>query len=193
MPFENNPATGSPGLTLEQPRDGDRKQARRTMNTLSLLPGEGQGLELPLLQRRALVAKLAALVDAEHQSLRSMRLLTERMPAGSPRARLSILTVFCRAHSARLRGRIEQMQLGAVPLPADAGDAFSAFVPLESALRIEAGWARTVADRYDIVGEFARGQGDISSAWLCELGRQEELERAQGLDDVRRMLFGGDA
>lgn len=163
------------------------------MNTLTLLPGEGQGLELPLLPRRALAAKLAALVDAEHQSLRSMQLLKERMPEGGPRARLAILTVFCRAHTTRLRTRLEQMQLGPVPLPEAAGDELSAFVPLASALRIEANWARTVAGRYDIVGEAARSQGDLSSAWLCELGRAEELERAQGLEDIRRALFGEDA
>lgn len=161
--------------------------------SLTILPGEGFGLEVPLLPRRALAAKLAALVEAEHQSLRSMELLKERVSEAGPRARLSILTVFCRAHTTRLRNRLEQMQVGPVLVPEAAGDTLSSRVPLESALRIEAGWARTVAGRYDIVGEAARAQGDISAAWLCELGRQEELERAQGLDDIRRALLGEDA
>ena len=49
------------------------------------------------------------------------------------------------------------------------------------ALRREASFARTSAARYEQVAEMARTHADLSSAWVCELNRTEELDRAREL------------
>ena len=41
--------------------------------------------------------------------------------------------------------------------------------------------AKTSAIRYDSIATLARTQSDLSSAWVCELNRSEEEDRASEL------------
>jgi hypothetical protein len=52
---------------------------------------------------------------------------------------------------------------------------------LRHALRSEAVAARSSAARYEEMAETARMQADYSSAWVCELNRAEEEDRAAEL------------
>lgn len=125
-----------------------------------------------------LAAALAAAWEAEIVSARTLVALAEQ--AHDPRiaARLKVLAAFCRAHASRLLARLAAMGRGPMPVPPEEvehdGD-------LATALRAEAISARASAHRYDGMAVLARRQADLSSAWVCELNRSEEEDRAAEL------------
>ena len=45
----------------------------------------------------------------------------------------------------------------------------------------EAHFARVSAQRYEALAQLARQHADLSSAWVCELNRTEEQDRAREL------------
>jgi hypothetical protein len=125
-----------------------------------------------------LAAALAAAWESEVVSARRMTALAERVEDPRSRARLMVLAAFCRAHASRLLARLAALGRGPLPVPALdvelSGD-------LLGELRREALFARTSAGRYENVAEMARTHADLSSAWVCELNRTEELDRAREL------------
>jgi len=125
-----------------------------------------------------LAAALAAAWESEVVSARRMTALAERVEDPRSRARLMVLAAFCRAHASRLLARLAALGRGPLPVPSLdtelSGD-------LLAELRREALFARTSAGRYESVAEMARTHADLSSAWVCELNRTEELDRAREL------------
>ncbi|MBF5044034.1 hypothetical protein FGE12_16670 [Aggregicoccus sp. 17bor-14] len=125
-----------------------------------------------------LAAALAAAWESEVVSARRMTALAERVEEPRSRARLMVLAAFCRAHASRLLARLAALGRGPLPVPPLDVDPCGELV-LE--LRREAAFARTSALRYETVAEMARTHADLSSAWVCELNRTEELDRAREL------------
>lgn len=125
-----------------------------------------------------LAAALAASWEAEVVSARTLSELAEKMPDPRLAARLRVLAAFCRAHASRLLARLAALGRGPLPVPPE--------VPMEvgnieDALRREAAFAKLCAHRYEELARTARGQADLSSAWVCELNRTEEEDRATEL------------
>ncbi|WP_244224654.1 hypothetical protein [Corallococcus sicarius] len=94
------------------------------------------------------------------------------------RARLMVLAAFCRAHASRLLARLAALGRGPLPVPPEEIDLDPDTV-LE--LRREGAFARASAARYESTAEMARQHADLSSAWVCELNRTEEQDRAREL------------
>nr|WP_249351552.1 MULTISPECIES: hypothetical protein [Corallococcus] len=94
------------------------------------------------------------------------------------RARLMVLAAFCRAHASRLLARLAALGRGPLPVPPEEIDLDPDTV-LE--LRREGAFARASAARYETTAEMARQHADLSSAWVCELNRTEEQDRAREL------------
>jgi hypothetical protein len=126
-----------------------------------------------------LAAGLAAAWEAEVNAARTLGALAERIPFASHRARLLVLAAFCRAHASRLLARLTAMGRGPLPVPSEDDELEEA--DLKEALDHEAKGARTAAARYAQLALMARSSGDVSSAWVCELNRSEEEERAKEL------------
>ena len=112
-----------------------------------------------------------------------MSALADRVPGAAFRSRLLVQSAFCRAHACRLLARLSTQGRGPLPVPE---------VPDEpppvaaEALLSEARLARDSAARYGAAAELARQQGDLSSAWVCELNGTEETERATQLMAMAR-------
>ncbi len=125
-----------------------------------------------------LAAALAAAWESEVVSARRMTMLAERLGDSRGRARLMVLAAFCRAHASRLLARLAALGRGPLPVPPEElildGDTV-----LE--LRREGAFARASAARYESTAELARQHADLSSAWVCELNRTEEQDRAREL------------
>ncbi|MBX5482494.1 MAG: hypothetical protein IRZ16_11760 [Myxococcaceae bacterium] len=122
-----------------------------------------------------LAASLAAAWEAELVSARTLSTIAERSEDVRLKARLLVLSAFCRAHASRLLARLSAMGRGPLPVPPEDVE-----VPheLRRALVEEAAAARASAGRYEEMAETARLQADYSSAWVCELNRAEEEDRA---------------
>jgi hypothetical protein len=125
-----------------------------------------------------LAAALAAAWESEVVSARRMTALAERVEDPRSRARLMVLAAFCRAHASRLLARLAALGRGPLPVPSLDVEPSA---DLLGELRREASFARTSASRYETVAEMARTQADLSSAWVCELNRTEELDRSREL------------
>lgn len=125
-----------------------------------------------------LAAGLSAAWESELVSSRTLTLVAEEISEPHHRARLLVLSAFCRAHASRLLARLAAMGRGPLPVPPEV-DLDSA--PMPVLLEREAKHARACAARYAQLTEHARAQGDVSSAWVCELNRTEETERADEL------------
>jgi hypothetical protein len=125
-----------------------------------------------------LAAALAAAWESEIVSARRMSALAERVGDARARARLMVLAAFCRAHASRLLARLAA--LGRGPLPVPPGD-IDLDPDLVLELRREGAFARASAARYESTAELARQHADLSSAWVCELNRTEEQDRAREL------------
>lgn len=125
-----------------------------------------------------LAAALAAAWEAELVSAKTLSAIAEKCRDVRVRARLLVLAAFCRAHASRLLARLSAMGRGPMPVPPEAievdGD-------LRRLLAEEAAAARSSAARYEEMAETARQQADYSSAWVCELNRAEEEDRASEL------------
>lgn len=125
-----------------------------------------------------LAAALAAAWESEVVSARRMTALAERLRDSRGRARLMVLAAFCRAHASRLMARLAALGRGPMPVPPEDIELDEDTV-LE--LRREAAFARASAARYESTAEMARQHADLSSAWVCELNRTEEQDRAREL------------
>jgi hypothetical protein len=122
-----------------------------------------------------LAAALAAAWEAEVVSARTLTELAERVSDPRVGARLRVLAAFCRAHASRLLARLAALGRGPLPVPAEL---LVEVDDVASALRKEAAFARICAHRYEALAQVARNQADLSSAWVCELNRTEEEDRA---------------
>ena len=122
-----------------------------------------------------LAAALAAAWEAEVISARTLTELAERVGDARLAARLRVLAAFCRAHASRLLARLAALGRGPLPVPTEIPIDLS---DVEGVLRREAAFARTCATRYESLAQLARNQADLSSAWVCELNRTEEEDRA---------------
>lgn len=125
-----------------------------------------------------LAAALAASWESEIVSARRMSALAERVGDARARARLMVLAAFCRAHASRLLARLAALGRGPLPVPPEEIELDPDLV-LE--LRREGAFARASAARYESTAELARQHADLSSAWVCELNRTEEQDRAREL------------
>ncbi len=125
-----------------------------------------------------LAAALAAAWESEVVSARRMTMLAERLGDSRGRARLMVLAAFCRAHASRLLARLAALGRGPLPVPPEEITLDDDTV-LE--LRREGAFARASAARYESTAELARQHADLSSAWVCELNRTEEQDRAREL------------
>lgn len=125
-----------------------------------------------------LAAALAAAWESEIVSARRMSALAERVGDARARARLMVLAAFCRAHASRLLARLAALGRGPLPVPPEDIELDPDLV-LE--LRREGAFARASAARYESTAELARQHADLSSAWVCELNRTEEQDRAREL------------
>ncbi len=125
-----------------------------------------------------LAAALAAAWESEVVSARRMTMLAERLGDSRGRARLMVLAAFCRAHASRLLARLAALGRGPLPVPPEEISLDDDTV-LE--LRREGAFARASAARYESTAELARQHADLSSAWVCELNRTEEQDRAREL------------
>jgi hypothetical protein len=125
-----------------------------------------------------LAAALAAAWESEVVSARRMTMLAERLNDSRGRARLMVLAAFCRAHASRLLARLAALGRGPLPVPPEE-ILLDADTVLE--LRREGAFARASAARYEATAELARQHADLSSAWVCELNRTEEQDRAREL------------
>jgi len=94
------------------------------------------------------------------------------------RSRLLVLSAVCQAHASRLLGRLASIGAGPLPVPPDDLE-----IPpdLAEALRKEGLRARCSAVRYAQVAETCRRTNDPAAAWVCELNRAEEEDRAAEL------------
>lgn len=125
-----------------------------------------------------LAAQLAAAWEAEIISARTLTAIAERSSDVRLKARLLVLAAFCRAHASRLLARLSAMGRGPLPVPPEH---VTVEGELRRALIEEASAARSSATRYEEMAETARLQADYSSAWVCELNRAEEEDRATEL------------
>ncbi len=132
-----------------------------------------------------LAAALAAAWEAEVVAARAMTMLADRAPDSRVRARLLVLAAFSRAHASRLLARLASLGRGPLPVP-PAELVLSD--DLRHALEFEASNARGAANRYNSMAALARTEADLSTAWVCELNRAEEEDRAQ---ELTRLAQGG--
>ncbi|HSP77162.1 MAG TPA: hypothetical protein VLQ93_01440 [Myxococcaceae bacterium] len=107
-----------------------------------------------------------------------MTMLAERLGDSRGRARLMVLAAFCRAHASRLLARLAALGRGPLPVPPEE---LTLDEDTVMELRREGAFARASAARYEATAELARQHADLSSAWVCELNRTEEQDRAREL------------
>lgn len=129
-------------------------------------------------------AALAAAWEAEVVSARLLDALAECHLDPRARAKLRVLAAFCRAHASRLLARLSALGRGPLPVPQEVDEVSDA--ELEPLLHREAQFARVSAQRYEALAQLARQHADLSSAWVCELNRTEELDRANELAHLAR-------
>jgi hypothetical protein len=135
--------------------------------------------------KNRLTASLAAAWEAEMLSTLVLEALAERMPEVRMRSRLMALTAGCQAHASRLLARMAAVGGGPLPVPpADVTLPES----LAQAVREEALRTRASAERYAQIANLARRSMDPSAAWVCELNRAEELDRAAELAELAERL-----
>lgn len=114
-----------------------------------------------------------------------MTLLSDRAYDPRVRARLLVLAAFSRAHASRLLARLASLGRGPLPVPPAELTLSDDFT---QALEYEAANAKTAGSRYNAMATLARNEGDLSTAWVCELNRAEEEDRAQ---ELLRLAHGG--
>ncbi len=132
-----------------------------------------------------LTASLAAAWGAEMLSVRALEYLAEVAPFPRAAARLTALATGCQAHASRLLARMAAAGGGPLPVPPEELGLPEAFAP---ALLAEAGRARVSAERYAQMANQARKAMDPSAAWVCELNRAEELDRAAELEELAQRV-----
>lgn len=135
-----------------------------------------------------LTASLAAAWEAEMLGILTLEQLAERAPDARIRARLVALAAGCQAHASRLLARIAAIGGGPLPVPPDDLELPECF---SDAVRGESARARNCAERYALMAGLARKAMDPSAAWVCELNRAEELDRAVELDEMACRLAPG--
>jgi hypothetical protein len=128
-----------------------------------------------------MTASLAAAWGAETVSVRTLEMLAERAPESRTRSRLSSLAAGCQAHASRLLARMAALGGGPLPVPPDQLELPDSYA---EALAREAQKARLSAERYAQMANLARKAMDPSAAWVCELNRAEELDRAAELAEL---------
>lgn len=129
-------------------------------------------------------AALAAAWESEVVSARLLDSLAERHQDARARAKLRVLAAFCRAHASRLLARLSALGRGPLPVPREVDPVEPEQVGM--LLLREAHFARVSAQRYEGLAQLARQHADLSSAWVCELNRTEELDRANELTHLAR-------
>jgi CO/xanthine dehydrogenase FAD-binding subunit len=135
-----------------------------------------------------LTASLAAAWEAEMLSILALEKLAERASDARVRSRLAALAAGCQAHASRLLARMAAIGGGPLPVPPDDLDLAEQF---PEALKDESARARNCAERYALMAALARKAMDPSAAWVCELNRAEELDRAVELDELAQRLAAG--
>lgn len=128
-----------------------------------------------------LIAALAAAWEAEMRAVLALETLAERAPDVRTRSRLGALAAGCQAHASRLLARMAAVGGGPLPVPPDDVELPESFA---EALRSESERTRDSADRYAAMANLARKAMDPSAAWVCELNRAEELDRAFELAEM---------
>jgi bacterioferritin (cytochrome b1) len=135
-----------------------------------------------------LAAALAAAWEAEVVAARVMTAVADKAAEPGLRARLLVLAAFSRAHASRLLARLASLGRGPLPVPPDEVEVQQSVV---EALRAEAASARQCAIRYEAMAAFARSSADVSTAWVCELNRAEEDDRASELSRLAEAAAAG--
>lgn len=138
----------------------------------------------PRLRYMRVGAALAAAWESEIVTSRQMDALAEAHPDPRARAKLRVLAAFARAHASRLLNRLAAMGRGPLPVPREVDPVDPE--KMNALLLSEAHFARTSAKRYEGLAQLARKHDDLSSAWVCELNRTEELDRANELTHLTK-------
>lgn len=139
----------------------------------------------------ALYARMASACSSAGVSDLKLRSLAQRVGDRRVSARLNVLASFCRSHKQRLLVRMQaQRKLTLVPadgvVPESSAPKLSGDVVAE--LRSEAEVAKTHALYYEETANLARQHADLSIAWVCDLNRTEEQDRARELLSLVDML-----
>lgn len=149
--------------------------------TLTVLRGEASGSDP---KARRLQALLAVAGRDSAEEARRMTALAERMSDPRIRARLMVLAAFCRAHSSRCLNRLDEAKVGLRCLSeATAWEAQALPTLLQ-----EAQSAAAFAVRLEKMAALAREAGDFATAWVCELNRAEEVDRARELTGLAQAV-----
>ncbi len=138
--------------------------------------------------KNRLTASLAAAWEAEVLGVLALEKLADRAPDARIRARLAALAAGCQAHASRLLARMAAIGGGPLPVPPDDLEMPESFA---DAARLEAARAKSSADRYVVMANLARRAMDPSAAWVCELNRAEELDRAAELHEIAARCGAG--
>ncbi len=136
-------------------------------------------------------AMLAAAWKAEMVEMLTLQALAQKAREPRLQARISSWATVAKAHTTRLITRIAALGGGPLPVPPDEVEVTQS---LMEALAAESESARYSAERYAMIALAARKVFDPSTAWICELNRAEELERAnefsQFVQNLREKFSG---
>ena len=126
---------------------------------------------------RKLHAALAGMwAESRGAALRLDALAAMEAEGSRRRAEVAIQAAFCRAHAARIHARLQQVKAMLMPCAAEvapvSGDRCAA-------LRREARLAKDFASQFEDLAELAREHADLSTAWVCDLNRTEEIDRSR--------------
>ena len=130
-------------------------------------------------------AMVAAAWKAEMVEMLTLQALAQKAREPRLSARISSWASVAKAHTTRLISRIAALGGGPLPVPPEEVEVT---VPLDEALAAEIENARYSAERYALIALAARKVFDPSTAWICELNRSEELERANEFSQLALTL-----
>src|SRR2546423_1368758 len=99
-----------------------------------------------------LAAALAAAWEAEVVSGRRLSHCADHVSDASMRARLLVLSAFCRAHASRILARLAALGRGPLPVPAEVDEQADLRCHLEHVAQL----ARSAANRYEAMADLAR-------------------------------------
>jgi hypothetical protein len=128
---------------------------------------------------------LAAAWKAEMVEMLTLQALAQMAREPRLQTRIASWANVAKAHTSRLLTRIAALGGGPLPVPPDEVEVTQS---LCEALAAESDSARFSAERYAVIALAARKIFDPSTAWICELNRAEELERANELSEFAQTL-----
>lgn len=155
--------------------------------TLTVLVGE-TAADAPRPARKLQAALARMWADSAEAATRLEALADLEAGNARRKAWVTMQAAFCRAHASRINARLRDAKLPLVPCIAPVPDMAG---ERREVLLQEAALARAFARRFERIGELARAEADLSTAWVCELNRTEELDRARILTELAHEVTHG--